>query len=131
MASILKVDELQGITSAGDITVTSEGGAATQSLQQGLAKAWAFTNNTGTTINDSFNISSLGDTDTGKQLLSFTSAMGNANYMSQATANSSQNDWGHAGVNTKSTSQCDTTAYDAGGSFVDNKIDSCILGDLA
>ena len=38
MASILKVDELQGIATAGDITVTSEGGAATQSLQQGLAK---------------------------------------------------------------------------------------------
>ena len=97
----------------------------------GSAKAWAFTNNTGTTINDSFNISSLGDTDTGKQLLSFTSAMGNANYMSQATANSSQNDWGHAGSITKSTSQCDTTAYDAGGSYADNKMDSCILGDLA
>ena len=39
MASILKVDALQGITSAGDITVTSAGGAATQSLQQGLSKA--------------------------------------------------------------------------------------------
>ena len=40
MSTIL-VDNLTGKTSAGDITVTSEGGAATQSLQQGLAKAWA------------------------------------------------------------------------------------------
>ena len=36
--SEIKVDTLTGKTSAGDITVTSEGGAATQSLQQGLAK---------------------------------------------------------------------------------------------
>ena len=39
MASILKVDAMQGVTAAGDITITSEGGAATQSLQQGLAKS--------------------------------------------------------------------------------------------
>ena len=123
MASELRVNTLKD--AAGNNSV------AMQYVANGSAKAWAFTNNTGTTINDSFNISSLGDTDTGKQLLSFTSAMGNANYMSQATANSSQNDWGHAGSITKSTSQCDTTAYDAGGSYADNKMDSCILGDLA
>jgi hypothetical protein len=35
MASILKVDAMQGVTSAGDITITSEGGAATMQLQQG------------------------------------------------------------------------------------------------
>jgi len=123
MASELRVNTLKD--AAGNNSI------ATSFVAGGSAKAWAFTNNTGTTINDSFNISSLGDTDTGKQLLSFTSAMGNANYMSQATANSSQNDWGHAGSITKSTSQCDTTAYDAGGSYADNKMDSCILGDLA
>ena len=123
MASELRVNTLKD--AAGNNSI------ATSFVAGGSAKAWAFTNNTGTTINDSFNISSLGDTDTGKQLLSFTSAMGNANYMSQATANSSQNDWGHAGTITKSTSQCDTTAYDAGGSYADNRMDSCILGDLA
>jgi len=123
MASELRVNTLKDAAGANSI--------ATSFVAGGSAKAWAFTNNTGTTINDSFNISSLGDTDTGKQLLSFTSAMGNANYMSQATANSSQNDWGHAGSITKSTSQCDTTAYDAGGSYQDNVMDSCILGDLA
>ena len=36
--SEIKVDTLTGKTSAGDITVTSEGGAATMQLQQGLAK---------------------------------------------------------------------------------------------
>ena len=40
MASILKVDDLRGNTAAGNITITSEGGAATMQLQQGVAKAW-------------------------------------------------------------------------------------------
>ena len=39
MASILKVDEMQGVTSAGDITITSERRRATMQLQQGFAKA--------------------------------------------------------------------------------------------
>lgn len=60
MASILKVDALQGITSAGDITVTSEGGSATQSLQQGLAKAWVYAE-ADAVRTDSFNMSSSTD----------------------------------------------------------------------
>lgn len=78
MASILKVDELQGIATTGDITVTSEGGAATQSLQQGLAKAWfqaqMYTSNT---INDSLNGSSLTDNAAGDFTLTVTNAFGN------------------------------------------------------
>jgi hypothetical protein len=38
MASILKVDEMQGVTSAGDITITD--GTATMQMQQGMVKAW-------------------------------------------------------------------------------------------
>lgn len=79
MASILKVDELQGIATTGDITVTSEGGAATQSLQQGLCKGWAhFTG--GFSIADSFNIASLTDNGTGRPEFNFTNNMGNSTY---------------------------------------------------
>ncbi len=39
--STVIADNLTGKTSAGDITVTSEGGAATMQLQQGLAKGLA------------------------------------------------------------------------------------------
>ena len=78
MASILKVDELRGIASAGDITVTSEGGAATQSLQQGLAKAWSqsqmYSSNT---INDSLNTASLTANADGDFTLTTVSAFGN------------------------------------------------------
>ena len=80
MASILKVDDLRGNTAAGNITITSEGGSATMQLQQGLVKAWNNTDSAGTTINDSFNISSLSDIDTGRQGHSVTNLFNNANH---------------------------------------------------
>ena len=81
MASILKVDELQGIVSAGDITVTSEGGAATQSLQQGLAKAWVNIDGTGTTeIRDSLNVSGVVDNGTGQSTITYSNSLSNQNY---------------------------------------------------
>jgi hypothetical protein len=76
MASILKVDDLRGNTSAGNITITSEGGAATQSLQQGLCKSWCRWSQSGTqTVNDSLNISSITDTGTGYTTLTMTNVM--------------------------------------------------------
>ena len=80
MASILKVDELQGIVSAGDITVTSEGGSATQSLQQGLAKAWVDIPSGQASINDSLNVSSLDDDGAGDGGINLTSSFGSVNY---------------------------------------------------
>jgi len=81
MASILKVDELRGIVSAGDITVTSEGGAATQSLQQGLAKVWVNFNGTGTIATvDSLNVSGLIDNAGGNYTVSYSSNMQSAGY---------------------------------------------------
>ena len=84
MASILKVDELQGIVSAGDITVTSEGGSATQSLQQGLAKAWVQTAS-GAAPSGSLNISGVVDNSTGNYTVSFSSVMANDDYSPTAT----------------------------------------------
>jgi len=80
MASILKVDELRGIASAGDITVTSEGGAATQSLQQGLSKAWVRYNQATPGVDDSFNNSSVSDVSTGEAQINLSSSFSSANY---------------------------------------------------
>ena len=83
MSEIL-VDNLTGKTSAGSITVYGEGGTVTQSLQQGLAKAWAkFDASSGTpTANDSFNLGSFTDTATGRHTFNFTNNMGSAgNYV--------------------------------------------------
>jgi len=83
MASILKVDELQGITAAGDITITSEGGAATQSLQQGLVKCWADIDGNSTAhIDDSFNAASLNDLGTGRYTVNYTNPMSSSEYFS-------------------------------------------------
>jgi hypothetical protein len=81
MASTLKVDEMQGVTSAGDITITSEGGSATQSLQQGLAKSWVLWNQSSPTVYDSLNVSSMTDSSTGFFDMNITNAMGSTNYV--------------------------------------------------
>ena len=82
MASILKVDEMQGVTSAGDITITSEGGSATMQLQQGVAKAWVNFDGTasGAASRDSLNVSGMTDVNTGKYTASYTNSMSNGTY---------------------------------------------------
>jgi hypothetical protein len=80
--SEIKVDTLTGKTSAGDITVTSEGGAATMQLQQGLAKGWVSFNGTGTiATDDSFNLSSLVDAGTGAFEATWANSMNTSIYV--------------------------------------------------
>ena len=75
------VDDLTGKTSAGDITVTSEGGAATMQLQQGLAKAYHANNFSNGAFFDTFNISSKTERDTGSLYGNFTNNMSSANFI--------------------------------------------------
>jgi len=86
MSEIL-VDTLTGKTSAGDITVTSEGGAATQSLQQGLAKAWGHFEGSDVVLDDSLNTSSVTDVNTGDFQINFSNAMDNVNYAAATAGN--------------------------------------------
>ncbi len=87
MASILKVDALQGVTAAGSILVTGEGNSTTTNLQQGLAKHWMRLDGSGTvSLLDSFNASGLTDGGSGKYTPAFTNNMSNANYSIQLTA---------------------------------------------
>ena len=79
--SEIKVDDLTGKTSAGDITVTSEGGAATMQLQQGLAKHWVNINGFGTvSTRKSFNESSVVDVATGTFTSNFSNNMSDINF---------------------------------------------------
>ena len=76
MASILKVDTLTGVTTAGSISVTGEGNSTTTNLQQGLLKAWVRIDGTGTAaIDDSFNCGSLTDNGTGDYSVTRTNNM--------------------------------------------------------
>ena len=63
-----------------DTTYRSDNGAVTQNKVQGLCKVWHDSNAAGSTLNDNFNVSSLGDTATGKQTINLTNAMSNATY---------------------------------------------------
>ncbi len=128
--SELKVDTLTGKTSVGDITVTSEGGAATMQLQQGLAKAWSAVNGSGTiAILDSFNTASISDIGEGVHQVNYTSAMSNASYAAAVSHQESQrnNAYGsHATTSIRSFSRSDSGTY----SDVANK-SIIVHGDLA
>ena len=88
MASILKVDALQGVTAAGSILVTGEGNSTTTNLQQGLAKGWASFDQTSTghPVDDSFNVASTTDLGGGTTKISFSNTMSNANYSTSGGA---------------------------------------------
>ena len=71
--SELIIDTLTGKTTANDITITV-GASVTQSLEQGLAKAWHMSLDSGTlTVSDSLNISSVDDDGTGDYGQNYTS----------------------------------------------------------
>ena len=71
MTSVLNVDTIADKAGTGPVALT----------KQSAAKAWNNTNSTGTTINDSFNISSLGDSGTGIQDHNVTNAFDSANHV--------------------------------------------------
>ena len=82
MTSELRVDNLKGSTTGGSINVLGEGTSATTNLQQGLCKAWADFNGSGTpALTDSFNSGSLTDNGTGDYTVAYTSNMASGNYV--------------------------------------------------
>ena len=81
MASELKVDKFTGVTTAGSIVVTGEGGSTTTNLQQGLNKVW-FTLGVDAVQDDSFNCSSVDDDGSGDYGIHFTNNFNNALYSS-------------------------------------------------
>ena len=134
MSTIL-VDNLTGKTSAGSITVTSEGGAATQSLQQGLCKVWINFDGTGTiSTRDSLNVSSISDEGGGLYQYDFSNAMSNANYSGSGMIgerNNNNNRNIEFGV-TYSTTALDLNCGDGVGNPIDpSDVSSQIFGDLA
>ena len=63
------------------LTATSEGGAVTTSIQQGVAKAWNVHTQAGTyVLHDSLNTSSLGDVGNGRSQFNWTSSFGSVYY---------------------------------------------------
>ena len=112
MSTIL-VDNLTGKTTAGNVTVTSEGGAATMHMQQGLAKAWVRYDATSTnSINDSLNISSIRDgAAAGRQGITLSSAMANTNWSVQCTGTGSGTSGGSLTLDSSGWNGSGTTPY--------------------
>jgi len=82
MASVLKVDTLTGVTTAGSIAITGEGGSNTMQLQQGVAKAWSNYDQRSTLSHtSSFNRSSETDEGSGNIKITLASAMSDATYV--------------------------------------------------
>ena len=75
MTSKLQVDNLEGRTTKGSITVTGESNGASTNLQQGLAKVICnYTQVSTQTIKNSMNVASLTDLETGRTIVTFTNS---------------------------------------------------------
>jgi len=128
MSTIL-VNTLTGTSTAGSIAVTGEGNSTTTNLQQGLVKSFGEYSADGTSILDSFNVSSLTDQTTGQQYTNYTNNMGSANY---AIINAIQTVGNVEHFSESlSSSQSRHYAYDDSGSYVDNSQMQITSGDLA
>ena len=132
MSTIL-VDNLTGKTSAGSITVTSEGGAATFQLQQGAAKQWWSVDHLSPSnqLLDSFNVSSMTDIATGKLGPAFSNNMNNDDYTVALV--SQANHFGCADTLAGfTTSDYDTSFRNLSGSPTDLDVNrASVHGDLA
>lgn len=79
MTGVIKVNQLEGRSTAGSLAVTGEGNSTTTNLQQGLAKVYFNIDQTsGATITGSFNIGSATDNSTGDFTVNFTNNLNSA-----------------------------------------------------
>ena len=148
------VDSSGGVAVAGTLAVTgvhtvgnnaiytSDSGAVTQNLVQGLCKAWVSFDGTGTiATRDTFNVSSLNDDGTGKYDFVYTSNMASQNYAPAICGAFDDND-GNGSIHVDVRRQAPSTnqygirglsfGSDASGAF--NDVQFCyaqIAGDLA
>ena len=139
MTSQLNVDTIVDKAGSGGTNIkvsnnavaVAEGGSATTTVVQGLAKAWMDYKGTDTNaIYDSLNVASVADEGTGRFDPSFTNAMSSANYSITTGAVG-----GHVLVENAATSQTGKTFLSSGnstfGAFVDSIVHMQICGDLA
>lgn len=123
-------DKLTGKTSAGDVTITSEGGAVTMQLQQGVAKAW-FTFNYTATL-DSLNISSVTDAGSGNCFGNFSSSMSNNDYAHPVMTGAYRTRYIGTGPTSTTSRTNNITTFNSSGSSADDAMINCTVhGDLS
>jgi hypothetical protein len=137
--STAKVNTLTGTTTAGSISVTGEGNSTTTNLQQGLAKVWINVVADGSSITDSFNVSSHDDDGTGDGGINFSNNMANQGYSPTTGVRSDIGSFlsqlGIQGINTTSCEYTNIVQSDnndsAGGTADDDQRNFTIHGDVA
>ena len=142
MAGIVGLTELQHtngtnmltVATTGDGNVKSEGGAATTSLRQGLAKSWLQYNQVTPAITDSFNISTVTDTTAGDYTPNYTNAMSGLTYAVPSAGGMLNTDASGriSETNPTNTSSYQVTTTNSAGTKADHTGNSCsTFGDLA
>ena len=130
MASILKVDTITGVATAGSIAITGEGNSTTTNLQQGLAKAWLRASASAAVL-DGLNVSSGTDHGTGDYSFATTNAFNNINYANVWTVYTTA---GRNAIRNDSRDATDTLAVEVNnlsGTNVDHATNGTSHGDLA
>tara|TARA_A100000172_G_scaffold14449_2_gene7570 strand:+ start:91 stop:573 length:483 start_codon:yes stop_codon:yes gene_type:complete len=132
-------DTIKGNTTAGSISVVGEGNSTTTNLQQGLCKAWVhFNKQSNPELQDSFNISSLSDTATGKTTVNINNDFSNNDYACVMYQNgATAGDTGSfangltGGLLNRTTGVVDAVAYSTS-ALIDAALNDIIIhGDLA
>ena len=118
MTSVLNVDTIADKAGTGPVGLT----------KQIAPKATANTNNTGTTINESFGVTSLTDSATGQQRLNLTNSMSNVNWTGSLALRSVGST--NAFLDNGTSSRADGYSY-TGSAYSDNYMLWQINGDLA
>ena len=124
MASELRVNTLKDASGNNSV--------ATSFVADGSAKARHASNVTGETLFGSFNVSSLGDTATGKQQINFTNVMANDTFSAVSGSGSRSN--GSARmmlIDSLGTSSYQVHAYNNSNALGDTSSSSTVHGDLA
>jgi len=140
-ATFLTATSGEGVTLAGTLAVTgihtvgtnavatSEGGAVTTNIAQGLGKAWCNVGGGATPINDSINLSSITDAGVGNHDLNWTNAFSNTGY----SHSGSDNYYGlfMTEPSSSSTGEANVYAYNESFASRDNAFATIAHGDLA
>jgi len=131
MASELKVDKFTGVTTAGSILVTGEGGSTTTNLQQGLVKSWVNFNGTSTlAVRDSLNTTSVSDNSTGNYTQNHTNSFSAGDYSGTVAVEQTAH---HSELDAINASNINVISRDNSGSGTSDSLIVCIsnIGDLA
>ena len=119
-------------STTGTLTLTGEG-SATTNVTQGLAKAWAFYNGTGTVaVSDSLNVSGITDNGTGDYTLTFSNNMGNATFGGGSSNSSNEANGANHQMHIFATGSLRFRAENSGGTLTDSsRLVFNVQGDLA